>query len=398
MKFFLSATARNAEEFRKHIRKILNAQRDLLTTEAVTKVETALSEVQTAVAVSSTEEEIKTKSESLEDVAQKWLKPYPHAAMRENIEVLLVALSVAMAIRTFAVQPFKIPTGSMQPTLFGVTSDNLRGKPGPVPPGLLTRIYEGLIPGVYYHHAVAEEDCEIVNCTVGHFLKFINTGTVTVKYAGGYKDYNFWMTPEEHFPERAGLSLGQIVHKGEDLVNLREVAGDHLFVDRISYNFRHPNRGEIIVFETQGIGNDHFKLEPGLFYIKRMVAMGGESVRIGDDRHLVIDGNRLDTNTPHFQNVYNCDPKVRALDSHYSGHLNATQAAASGLERYNIAPLFPDESTPYQIPPNHYMVMGDNTANSFDSRAWGEFSRTNVIGKYFFVYWPFTKRFGWNVQ
>ena len=41
---------------------------------------------------------------------------------RENVEVLLVALAVAMAIRTFFVQPFKIPTGSMQPTLYGVTS------------------------------------------------------------------------------------------------------------------------------------------------------------------------------------------------------------------------------------------------------------------------------------
>src|SRR5437879_11112883 len=60
--------------------------------------------------------------EEVEKVANKWLKPYPNAAWRENIEVLLVALAVAMGIRTFFLQPFKIPTGSMQPTLFGVTS------------------------------------------------------------------------------------------------------------------------------------------------------------------------------------------------------------------------------------------------------------------------------------
>ncbi len=59
----------------------------------------------------------------VEDAANKWLKPYPNAAWRENVEVLLVALAVAMAIRTFFLQPFKIPTGSMQPTLFGVTSE-----------------------------------------------------------------------------------------------------------------------------------------------------------------------------------------------------------------------------------------------------------------------------------
>ena len=60
--------------------------------------------------------------EELEFAANKWLKLYPNAMWRENVEVLLVAIAVAMAIRTFFLQPFKIPTGSMQPTLYGVTS------------------------------------------------------------------------------------------------------------------------------------------------------------------------------------------------------------------------------------------------------------------------------------
>jgi signal peptidase I len=50
------------------------------------------------------------------------------------------------------------------------------------------------------------------------------------------------------------------------------------------------------------------------------------------------------------------------------------------------------------------MVMGDNTINSSDSRTWGDFPRENVIGKSFFVFWPFgsqngrDSRFGWGTR
>jgi signal peptidase I len=132
------------------------------------------------------------------------------------------------------------------------------------------------------------------------------------------------------------------------------------------------------------------------FYVKRMVAMGGEQVQIGDDRHLVINHQRLEQSAPRFENVYSFDPKQPARENHYSGHLNDTMAARYG--RPGLAPLFPDEKAEVTVRPNHYMVMGDNTMNSSDSRTWGDFSRTNVIGKYFFVYWPFSSRFGWAAR
>ena len=121
----------------------------------------------------------------------------------------------------------------------------------------------------------------------------------------------------------------------------QDIAGDHLFVDRVTYNFRPPNRGEIIVFETHDIGNQYWSLPPDQFYIKRMVALGGEHVRIGNDRHLVIDGKRLDASTPHFENVYSFDPKQPPHESQYSGHVNQTVAARTN-GRPGIAPLFPD--------------------------------------------------------
>ena len=62
----------------------------------------------------------------------------------------------------------------------------------------------------------------------------------------------------------------------------------------------------------------------------------------------------------------------------------------------SLAPLFPDAPSVYTVEPDHYMVMGDNTMNSLDSRSWGDFPAGNVIGKSFFVYWPITDRFGWG--
>jgi signal peptidase I len=392
----------------KQVRRLLAAQRDILAPPAVAALESALLEVDVAIKEKATENTLTDLTNALEAAANKWLKRYPHPGMRENVEVLLVALAVAMAIRTFFVQPFKIPTGSMQPTLFGVTAQDLRGRVAHPPPPLWQRIYEGCLFGTFYHYQVAEEDGQLIGVgPAKKVFKFINQNSITVRYRSGEKTYTFWMTPDveryDPFGNYAGLEPNQRFKKGQEIVNFKEIAGDHLFVDRLSYNFRRPTRGEIIVFETRDIGNEYAHLPPDQFYIKRMVAMGNEKVSIGNDRHLVIDGQRLDKSTPHFENVYSFDPgqPPRSCDSvndiRYSGHVNQYVADQAGINS-RLAPLFPDQSAVYQIPPDHYMVMGDNTANSFDSRAWGEFSRTNVIGKYFFVYWPFNARFGWNVR
>ena len=101
---------------------LLSAQRDILSLQAIGAIQAALDNLKSAINSGQNKGAIRIKAEELQFAAEKWLKPYPHAAWRENVEVLLVALAVAMGIRTFFLQPFKIPTGSMQPTLFGVNS------------------------------------------------------------------------------------------------------------------------------------------------------------------------------------------------------------------------------------------------------------------------------------
>ena len=107
---------------RKHVHHLLCAQRDILPLQAIGAVTLAMNALQAAIAEGANTGKIRIKMDELDFAANKWLKPYPNALWRENVEVILVAVAVAMAIRTFFVQPFKIPTGSMQPTLFGVTS------------------------------------------------------------------------------------------------------------------------------------------------------------------------------------------------------------------------------------------------------------------------------------
>src|SRR5207302_5266604 len=124
-----SKTVRQAAAMRNHVAKLLNHQRDILSPQAVGALQASLQEMQKAIGEKADSAALENQMEKLETAANKWLKPYPNAAWRENVEVLLVALTVAMGIRTFFLQPFKIPTGSMQPTLYGVTSENLLRKP-----------------------------------------------------------------------------------------------------------------------------------------------------------------------------------------------------------------------------------------------------------------------------
>ena len=400
---------------RSHVQRLLAAQRDQLSAQALGAITLAMNQLRDVIAAGENVGKIRIKMDELDFAANKWLKPYPHAVWRENVEVILVAVAVAMAIRTFFLQPFKIPTGSMQPTLFGVTSKNYLpgyGQPGDphfkIPTGW-GRVKEWF-EGVSYVHVVAQTDGAIDRLELmKRFLIFNIEQTLWIDNV----PHTIWFPPdfgeapdhrEDPMAFRAGWRPGYIYHKGEDVVNLRVSAGDHLFVDRFTYNFRQPKRGEIVVFETSGID----RLPPdqqGTFYIKRLVGLGGETLSLKQDYeveneprygavpvgHLVIDGQPLSASTPHFENLYGFtdvrpgEKKLKYQENHYFGH------AMFGA-------LAPENNFPVET--NHLFVMGDNTFNSSDSRFWGDFPKDKVVGKSFFVYWPITTgangRFGWG--
>jgi signal peptidase I len=401
--WLLSKTVRQATAMRKHVQKLLHHQCDILSPQAIDALRAAIADIQKAIADRVDKEALEKQMEALEKAANKWLKPYPQAVWRENVEVLLVALAVAMAIRTFFLQPFKIPTGSMQPTLYGVTSRNLINEPDFKIPTGLTRIKEWF-EGVSYIHIVAKNDGVLSVGKLARLAIFSIKQTIQV----GEDSYTVWLPPDFGQPPagslegRADLHPGQFYHKGDDVVKLQVRAGDHLFVDRLTYNFRPPERGEIIVFETRGI--ERLPLDQrDTFYIKRLVGLSGETLSLAQDNsvgfgapgngtlatvgHLVVDGKPLSAATPHFENLYSFNGARRGgkvlpfQENKYFGHALMGELAP-GRE--------------FHVGPENYFVMGDNTFNSSDGRYWGDFPRDRVIGRSFFVYWPITDRFGFG--
>jgi signal peptidase I len=410
LRWFISQTVRNACAAHKHYRRLLAAHADLLKPEAIAAVQGKLDALGDAIRAGNTAQ-MKSTGDELMAVVEKNIPAYPSPALRENVEVLLVALAVAMGIRTFFLQPFKIPTGSMQPTLFGVNSENLLGDTNFKMPTGWQHVKEWFA-GISYVHVVAQADGELEVGPITRFLIFNIKQSLRI----GGVEHTIWFPPDtgEGQTDRLGNYIdpliirgrlhvgdGYIYHKGEEVVNLRVSAGDHLFVDRMSYNFRKPARGDTIVFETEGIAEDQrttYRIPSDQFYIKRLVGLPGEKVSIGNDRHLRINGVRLDASTPHFENVYGFNPTNPPSESHWSGHLNATVAQQYSVPNMGYLPFFPDEETTYQVPPDSCLPMGDNTCNSLDSRYWGAIPEKYVIGRSFFVYWPLTDRFGWGTR
>ncbi len=383
---------------RKHVQKLLNHQRDILSAQAVANVQTSIDDLRQAIAGGADKTTLEKQMDNLGNTAEKWLKPYPNAAWRENVEVLLVALTVAMGIRTFFLQPFKIPTGSMQPTLFGVTSSNLKEEPNFKFPAGWSAVRQWF-EGVSYLHKISDADGALEEVDAPFRILIFNIWQTLV--VGG-RSYTIWFPPDygnEPLERRAGIYKGQFFRKGEDIIKLRVRAGDHLFVDRLTYNFRPPERGEIIVFETKGIQG----LPPDQFYIKRLAGLGGETLALNEDYevkgvpgmgtvrvgNLVVNGQPITAATRHYEDLYS-----------FSGASRNTKVLTYKENRYyghamigNLAP-----GSQFQVGQTNFYVMGDNTMNSLDSRYWGDFPQRQCIGKAFFVYWPITDRFGWGYR
>jgi signal peptidase I len=295
----------------------------------------------------------------------------------------------------------------MQPTLFGVTAQDLKQQPpARIPTGLRAWV-ERWVFGRRYFVFVAQTPGRLTKIEPPEpafsFLKYFPL-LKKQRFQVGETWYTLWLPPSDlpnplgmnpdyyAFFYHAGLLTDRVYRPGEVLVRMRVARGDNLLVDRFTYNFRRPRRGEILVFRTEGVP----ALQPGTHYIKRLVGLSGEKVRLGNDRHAIIDGQRLDATTPHFENVYSFTGPPR--ENQYSGHVNDLIARLNRQPPGTLASLFPRETSQFAVRPRHYFLLGDNTMNSYDSRRWGDLPQERVIGKFCLVYWPLSHRFGWGQE
>jgi signal peptidase I len=135
--------------------------------------------------------------------------------------------------------------------------------------------------------------------------------------------------------------------------------GDWLLVDKLCYGFDGPDgspaRGDIVVFNAP--------LEPGDEYVKRVVAIPGDTVQITGGR-LILNGTPLD------------EPYLSA---------DSPTRVTGGTDT--------DENSfaePTLIPPGKYLVLGDNRPASKDSRSWGLLAGEEIIGRADEVYFSYS--------
>ncbi len=357
---------KHAKEVLHHVRRLLGSHRDLMKADDVAAAEKAIAEF--AAVRRGSIGQIEQGMEKLEKACGRLFPTPKHPRLRETVEIALVAAVVAWGgIRTFFLQPFKIPTGSMQPTLYGVHVEPLL--PNQRIPVLPIRVFEKVFCGRGYVNVVCQEDGTLddVREVDEGFAMFAGKSTILTV---GSREYRVPVESTKLWRD-FNLQPRQRFAAGQPIVRCVLHNGDHIFVDKVTYNFRRPRRGEVFVFETKGIEGTR-----GEFYIKRLAGVGGDQLRIASP-DLLVNGQRA---------AEKGFARVMSRREGYNGYSNADRG--QGFQHLTT----PDET--FAVPPKQYFALGDNSYHSSDSRAWGAVPHANLVGKAWVVYWPFTKRFG----
>ena len=417
----------------RHAEKYLRYKNDVMDAALHEEVDTGRRHLQDALRRRD-RKQIESRAEELDQKLHKLAPVTWESHWRENCEVILVAIVVAVGIRSYFLQPFKIPTGSMQPTLNGIIGhkhfyqneseipveqrgfyehrDNgwyLKGYSKDSAPNIARQVAEFVVLGRNYIDVVSRQNDQILQVEQKKFLFFFSFSRIVCQHES-YLVYAPWETLRDYWNIVPGRSFQQ----GEVMARGAIDTGDQVFVDKFSYNFVKPHRGDVFVFRTNNILGIREDPETGApFYIKRLAGLPGDILRV-DPPRLFINGKPAEEIAYGFRRVIEAKPPYRGYSE---GPLNIRElelqleeirarkekAGKSNLEdqreqlelnENQLRERLEYLKSKLVVPPHGYFALGDNSYNSYDSRWWGAVPEENLVGRGLFVYWPFHPHWG----
>ena len=208
---------------------------------------------------------------------------------REWLDTLVVAISVAMAFRAYFYEPFNIPTGSMQPTLWGyhTKAGAAKGAWDVFPLSIAKWLWTG-------------EKTVDYKAPVSGMVRARGRGDGFADVAVGASTKTFKLPTDA-----CGAIVGKYLRAGDTLWKGTIATGDFIFVNRWAWNFRRPRVDDVMIFSTTGID----ALPQGTHYIKRMKATPGQTyvlehpvpgrpevVTMGEDEYFACGDNFNNSN------------------------------------------------------------------------------------------------------
>jgi signal peptidase I len=155
---------------------------------------------------------------------------------------------------------------------------------------------------------------------------------------------------------------------------------DRLIVDKVSYRFSNPKRGDIIVFDPT---DNLIKLNYKEAFIKRIIGLPGDKITVINDK-VTVNGEPLSENYPsglHVKEMTEIYSKKREKDPDDPGGQHWFEGR---IENSNTT----WEGT---VPSNQYLVLGDHRSGSLDGRSWGYVPRDRIVGKALVRFWPLNR-------
>ncbi|MBB5031850.1 signal peptidase I [Prosthecobacter vanneervenii] len=401
--FFLTPRyLKHAKLLHKGVTRFINYKRDVLPPAKLDEICALRTRLEDAMRARD-KAQIAALNDEINKTCEKALPHEEHSDIGENVEVFFVAIVIALGIRSYVAQPFKIPTGSMQPTLYGLVANHTEKD---VTPNPIAQVKDW-VAGRSYYNVVAKrsgwlrrDEPLTEHSFLGFFthcrLHFEDGGTQWIwapmrQLATDPDGFNLGLrtylnlpmseagekiTPDARVELQITKSGGTFITEGQLLARGTLDTGDHVLVNKFAYNFRSPKRGEVFVFTTKNIRSAYMNIPPeqgSQHYIKRLVGVPGDKLEVKSPV-LWINGKPAEEFGM---------KRVGGMQGDYKGYGNfGYLSSGSTRELAN------------REDKREYWAMGDNSYNSSDSRYWGAVPERNLVGPGLFCYFPLGRNWG----